>query len=120
MQEDLARLEEIFGEALAKADAAVRAKYLQTACGDDAQLRERVEALIAAHNVAGDLLKLPNADASADDSALISEGPGSTIGRYKLLEQIGEGGFGVVFMAEQEQPVRRKVALKIIKQGMDT
>src|SRR6201999_4079465 len=50
----------------------------------------------------------------------LAERPGSMIGRYKLLEQIGEGGFGVVFMAEQEQPVRRRVALKIIKLGMDT
>ena len=120
MQEDLARLEEIFGEAFTKADAAERVNYLEKVCGDDAQLRERVEALLAAHDVAGDLLKLPSAAVAADDSARISEGPGSAIGRYKLLEQIGEGGFGVVFMAEQEEPVRRKVALKIIKLGMDT
>src|SRR5204863_6505911 len=71
--------------------------------------------LLSAHQTAeGGFLDLPHAPVR------LSEGPGSKIGRYKLLEQIGEGGFGVVFMAEQETPVRRTVALKIIKLGMDT
>jgi eukaryotic-like serine/threonine-protein kinase len=118
MQVDPARLEEIFGEALTQADGAARAAYLSQACANDPDLRQRVEALLAAHEATDNLLRLPAADSAAN--AAISEGPGSKIGRYKLLEEIGEGGFGVVFMAEQEQPVRRKVALKIIKAGMDT
>ena len=66
------------------------------------------------------LLDDPGAAPVAPSRPPIGEGPGTLIGPYKLLEQIGEGGFGVVFMAEQQQPVRRKVALKIIKPGMDT
>src|SRR5205814_2294999 len=66
------------------------------------------------------VLRLPYSDRTLEAVPVLSEGPGSTIGRYKLLEQIGEGGFGVVFMAEQTSPVRRKVALKVIKLGMDT
>jgi serine/threonine protein kinase/tetratricopeptide (TPR) repeat protein len=120
MQIDLARVEEIFGEAVTKADAAARNAYLEAACGGDAELRARVEALLAAHEAAGDFLKLRGADPAADATVSFGERPGSHIGHYKLLAQIGEGGFAVVFMAEQEQPVRRRVALKIIKLGMDT
>ena len=120
MHVDLARVEEIFGEALAKRDAVARNAYLNEACGNDAELRGRVEALLAAHEAAGDFLKLPLCDSTSVSTAAVREGPGSSIGNYKLLQQIGEGGFAVVFMAEQEQPVRRRVALKIIKLGMDT
>ena len=120
MQVDPVRTEEIFGEALTRADAAARVAYLDQACGDDAQLRQRVEALLAAHDDAGNFLNLSGDDQLTVPFVPLSEGPGSKIGRYKLLEQIGEGGFGVVCMAEQEEPVRRRVALKIIKLGMDT
>jgi eukaryotic-like serine/threonine-protein kinase len=111
--------ESIFLEALEIPLAAGRAAYLDQACGEDRQLRAEVEALLRAHHQSGDLLDLPEkCVATLDDP--IRERPGAVIGRYKLLEQIGEGGFGVVFMAEQMQPVRRKVALKVIKPGMDT
>ena len=120
MRVDPARIEEIFGEALTKADAPARAAYLDQACGDDIQLRERVEALLLAHDATGNFLRLPATDEATGPLFSVNEGPGAKIGRYKLLQQIGEGGFGVVFMAEQEEPVRRRVALKIIKLGMDT
>ncbi|MFN0054174.1 MAG: protein kinase [Planctomycetales bacterium] len=118
--------ESIFLQALEIQSLAERAAYLERACGANRQLRIDVEALLCAHANSGDLLDLPDASALAktlDQSADARpdfEGPGSQIGPYKLLEQIGEGGFGVVFMAEQTQPVKRKVALKVIKPGMDT
>ena len=117
------RVEAVFAVAVAKASEAERAAYLEGACGDDVALRERVEALLASHEAAeGFLSRPPLADAASTvaDNPAIAEGPGTRIGRYKLLQVIGEGGFGSVFMAEQEHPVRRKVALKIIKLGMDT
>ncbi|HEY4234769.1 MAG TPA: serine/threonine-protein kinase [Lacipirellulaceae bacterium] len=117
---DPARVEEVFGEALGKPDAGARAVYLDEVCGADAALRERIEALLAAHDATGNRLALPEANGATVAYVPLAEGPGTKIGRYKLLEQIGEGGFGVVFMAEQEEPVRRRVALKIIKLGMDT
>ncbi len=83
----------------------------------------RVEALLQAHDESDPFLSSPTADLEAaafDTNLAVSEGPGTTIGRYKLLQLLGEGGFGVVYMAEQEDPVRRKVALKVIKLGMDT
>jgi serine/threonine protein kinase len=118
MQMDPERLEQLFNAALAKPDLVARTEFLNDACGDDTHLRQRIAALLAAHDSSDNILKLPEADSIL--SPALSEGPGTIIGRYKLLEEIGEGGFGVVFMADQEQPVRRKVALKIIKAGMDT
>ncbi len=98
-----------------------RDSFLRQAVGENPVLRRRVEALLKAHVDAGDFLE-PSAEASGTASLLGSAGekPGTWIGRYKLLEQIGEGGCGVVYMAEQAEPVRRRVALKIIKPGMDT
>ncbi|MGD9632352.1 MAG: serine/threonine protein kinase [Pirellulales bacterium] len=116
---DPAQLDEIFTAALAEDDVAARDVYVERACHGNAALRERVAALLAAHDAAEDFLPLPD-DGQPTEVQILSERPGSTIGRYKLLEQIGEGGFGVVFMAEQERPVRRRVALKVIKLGMDT
>jgi tetratricopeptide (TPR) repeat protein len=121
MRPDAVRIEEIFSAAAGITDAAARTAYLDQACGGDVPLRERVEVLLAAHDSAASFLELPaTTDWTKNAFPRLSEGPGTKIGRYKLLEEIGEGGFGVVFMAEQEEPVRRRVALKIIKAGMDT
>ncbi len=137
-------VKEIFADALEKANAAERAAYLTQACGNDAQLRQQVEALLQAHEKAGAFLEQPPVTALGVPplggpgspppeggtpngpgktivlSTPLTEKPGDRIGRYKLLQQIGEGGCGVVYMAEQEQPIRRRVALKVIKLGMDT
>ncbi|MHC4402210.1 MAG: protein kinase domain-containing protein [Planctomycetota bacterium] len=98
---------------------AERAAFLQQACGDNDQLREEIESLLDAHGDPPEVLRqMDNVQATIDQP--ITEGPGTMVGRYKLLEQIGEGGMGLVFVAEQQEPVRRKVALKIVKPGMDT
>ena len=111
----------IFLEALDIPGPAQRARYLDAVCGEDAALRERVNKLLAAHEAAGGILDRPATDELPTDMYRpISETPGTLIGPYKLLQQIGEGGFGVVYMAEQQAPVRRMIALKIIKPGMDT
>ena len=116
-------VKEIFADALEKANAAERAAYLAQACGNDAQLRQQVEALLQAHEKAGGFLEEPAVALPGKTVVLstpLTEKPGDHIGHYKLLQQIGEGGCGVVYMAEQEQPIRRRVALKVIKLGMDT
>src|SRR3954468_21281311 len=112
---------EVFTEAL-QLPADQRVAYLRRACGNDGELRQRVEALLQAHGLIGDFLEQSPQQSVIDVRALNSgsEKAGDRIGRYKLLQQIGEGGCGVVYMAEQEEPVRRRVALKIIKPGMDT
>ncbi|HEV3117599.1 MAG TPA: serine/threonine-protein kinase [Gemmataceae bacterium] len=110
----------IFVAALEKDSPAERAAYLDEACGGEAALRQRVEELLRAHVRAGGILDLPAAGPTTDSYGTMNEDVGSRIGPYKLLQKIGEGGFGVVYMAEQMQPVRRKVAFKIIKPGMDT
>jgi serine/threonine protein kinase/tetratricopeptide (TPR) repeat protein len=119
---------DIFIEALQQPSPADRRAYLEQACAGDECLLGRVEDLLAAHDKAGSFLHEPSAAAVATidvpppPRSLTSESevPGSIIGPYKLLEQIGEGGMGTVFMADQTAPVRRRVALKIIKPGMDT
>jgi serine/threonine protein kinase/WD40 repeat protein len=111
-------VEAIFSAALEKPSAAERADYLQEACGSDVELRGEVERLLSAAPKVGAFLDLPLPLATVD-SPLV-EGVGMQIGPYKLLEQIGEGGMGDVFMAEQQHPIRRKVALKVIKPGMDS
>jgi WD40 repeat protein/serine/threonine protein kinase len=110
----------IFIEALEMEDAAERAAFLDRACAGDAALRQRMERLLRHHQQADSFLESPTAASAATFDVSLGEGPGTVIGSYKLLQQIGEGGMGVVWMAEQEQPVRRKVALKIIKPGMDS
>ena len=112
--------ETIFNTAVQLKSPAERDAYLSDACQDNNDLRVAVEDLLKQHDMAS-FLDVPPVDSevSLDDSP-ISESPGTVIGRYKLLEKIGEGGMAVVYMAEQEQPIRRKVALKIIKLGMDT
>jgi eukaryotic-like serine/threonine-protein kinase len=111
---------EVFIAALQKESAAERRAYLEAACDGDEGLRRGVEALLAVHERAGSFLEHPLADPTTTTDDPISERPGTVIGPYKLMEQIGEGGMGLVFVAEQQQPVRRKVALKVIKPGMDT
>jgi serine/threonine protein kinase/tetratricopeptide (TPR) repeat protein len=114
-------LEAIFFAALEKGAPEARAAYLDQACAGHPGLRRRVEKMVAAQAQASRFLEQPaHALAMAVDEQPVGEGPGTGIGPYKLLEQIGEGGFGVVFMAEQQHPVRRKVALKVLRPGMDT
>jgi WD40 repeat protein/serine/threonine protein kinase len=93
---------------------------LDEACGDDADLRARVDQLLRAHQAMGSIHGGPSDAPTATLDEPPGERPGTVIGPYKLLEPIGEGGFGLVFMAEQQQPLRRKVALKVLKPGMDT
>src|SRR5262245_23745293 len=112
----------LFLNALEIRELQARREFLDAQCGDNHELRCEVEALVKHHVQLGEFLDSPAADALGPTilkSALLEE-PGAQIGLYKLLEKIGEGGFGVVFMAEQTAPVRRKVALKVIKPGMDT
>jgi WD40 repeat protein/serine/threonine protein kinase/tetratricopeptide (TPR) repeat protein len=98
-----------------------RTPFLDRECGSDSELRSRVEALLKAHDEPGSFLENPAAEViGTADMPMLTEKPGTEIGPYKLLQQIGEGGFGVVHMAEQQKPIRRRVALKIIKPGMDT
>ena len=118
--------EDVFSGALARTPVD-RPAYLAKACGNDERLRQRVEALLRAHDATeGFLPEQPGMSATKipvvanEIAAAFTEQPGDRIGRYKLREKIGEGGCGAVYMAEQEEPVRRKVALKIIKLGMDT
>jgi len=125
--------EDIFHDAREIADPAERLAFLDDACGGDKSLRARVDALLAADAEAGSFLKTahphdPARDPDATEtmsrvhrgSNAPAEQAGQVIDRYKLLQQIGEGGFGTVWMAEQKTPVKRRVALKVIKLGMDT
>ena len=109
-----AQANDIFLEALEIDSPQCRSDYLQRACAADKDLRARVERLLAADSNAAHFLESPAfpADLVSLDVPII-EGSGDVIGRYKLLQQIGEGGMGLVFMAEQVSPVRRTVALKI-------
>jgi serine/threonine protein kinase/Tfp pilus assembly protein PilF len=109
----------LFDAVVELASAAERAAYLDAACSQDAQLRAEVEELLAHDGAAGSFLEAP-AHTLATAEEPLSERTGAAVGPYKLLEQIGEGGFGVVFLAEQHEPVRRKVALKVLKPGMDS
>jgi serine/threonine protein kinase/tetratricopeptide (TPR) repeat protein len=110
----------VFLAAIERSSAAERAAYLDQACAGDAQLRSAVEALLRAHDAPQPALDAPEAVTPTIDEAPPRERPGTVLGPYKLLQAIGEGGMGTVFMAEQTQPVQRKVALKIIKPGMDS
>ena len=112
--------QDIFLLAVSRPAGLERERFLEEACGNDKVLRLRIEALIRAHEAANGFLDQPAFDAPTAASEVITEGAGATVGPYRLLQRIGEGGFGVVYMAEQTEPVRRKVALKIIKPGMDT
>ncbi len=131
MPADPQRIQSIFLAAIEAADPTARAALLARECGDDAELRQRVEVLLLAHDRSGSFLDKPAVEAMTTDEPAgqwidrdapltVTEQPGMRVGRYKLLQKIGEGGMGVVYMAEQQEPVRRMVALKIIKPGMDS
>ena len=111
---------EIFIQAVQVADVDAQVSFVNQACGSDQALRHQVSELLAAHARAQSFLEAPPPGIEARDMPTLTEAPGTQIGPYKLLEQIGEGGMGTVYVAEQKHPVRRKVALKIIKPGMDT
>jgi non-specific serine/threonine protein kinase/serine/threonine-protein kinase len=115
------RIQAVFLLVVEAADADQRAEVLDRECGADGELRQRVEALLQAHDASEGFVDRPivSTPSTVDEPRLL-EGPGTRIGNYKLLQQIGEGGMGVVFLAEQIEPVLRKVALKVIKPGMDT
>ena len=110
------RDDEIFGDAI-ELPAPERAAFLDRACSGDAALRARVAALLAGYNAADRFLETPPVDRPI---SLPEEKPGDIIGRYTLIRRIGEGGCGVVYLADQREPLRRQVALKVIKLGMDT
>lgn len=118
-------IREILSAAIEIQSAGERRKYLDEACGGDSVLRDEIEALVQAHLQAGSFFaddQEPE-NAALDETVLrprANDSAGNTIGPYKLLQQIGQGGMGSVWMAEQQEPVRRMVALKIIKAGMDS
>jgi serine/threonine protein kinase len=134
MQADQLSTDEIFAEALCRPQGSERDSYLDEALGRDTPARQRIDKLLRAHADAGSFLESPAlspphfgeglgevlSDTQNQSPDSCPERPGTIIGPYKLLQQIGEGGMGVVFLAEQTEPVRRQVALKIIKPGMDT
>src|SRR5947208_14557531 len=113
-------IDQIFWDAAQLTPAGERDAYLARACAGDAELLRRVEQLLQARSGAENFLESPAPNPVATVEELGGERPGTVIGPYKLLEQIGQGGFGLVFVAEQQHPVRRKVALKVITPGMDT
>ena len=111
---------EIFTAALKLPRVVEREAYLNEVCGTEPGLRRQVDALLGEHDQLGSFLESPATAAAATIDEQHIEKPGTVIGPYKLLEQIGEGGMGLVFVAEQQKPVKRRVALKIIKPGMDS
>jgi WD40 repeat protein/serine/threonine protein kinase len=113
-------VDDVYFAALERESGQARSSYLDEACAGDAELRRRVERLLEAQVNIGSFLEAPAPEIGATVLHSATEGPGIVIGPYKLLEQIGEGGMGTVYMAEQTEPIQRKVALKIIKPGMDT
>jgi serine/threonine protein kinase/tetratricopeptide (TPR) repeat protein len=119
MNELDANAKEIFLEAMDQQTPDKLASFLDTACGSDPALRARVEALLKAHRGAGNFLGGASPEQTGTEGPA-TERAGAIIGPYQLVEQIGEGGFGVVFRADQQRPVRRHVALKVLKPGMDT
>ena len=110
---------ELFLEALERPDGAARITFVEHACNGDEGLMSQVIDLLDANERAGDFLSSPGETLQTANGSRL-EKSGSFVGPYKLLQEIGEGGMGVVYMAEQERPVRRRVALQIIKPGMDS
>jgi len=121
--------ESIFAGAVEQPTPDKQAAFLDAACAGDAQLRARMESLVRAHEHPDPffdglgkerLVQQGSAELQATLDRQATELPGTVVGPYKLLEQVGEGGMGVVYVADQIEPVRRRVALKVIKPGMDT
>jgi serine/threonine protein kinase/tetratricopeptide (TPR) repeat protein len=113
--------EEIFNKAVEITDPKEQAAFLEETCGGDEKLRAEVDALLNWNQEAGSFLNVPDGnDAATLETSAVPDASGTVIGRYKLLEKIGEGGMATVYMAEQKRPIRRRVALKVIKLGMDT
>jgi serine/threonine protein kinase len=134
MRPEFKHVKEIFLAAVEKADPAEREAFLREACGVDDSLRRQVDGLLRRHEDAGSFLEHPPLDdpgtgpfaaladtaALAPSRALQSAAVGTKIGPYKLVQQLGEGGMGTVWVAEQTEPIKRRVALKLIKPGLDT
>src|ERR1700719_3764381 len=133
MKPDPMRIRELFVAAVGKVDPQRWEAFLEDECRGDPELLAEVRLLLDAHREAGSFLKDPVGDSALEGDSGTSplggtqstgtntpESPGTVIGPYKLLQPIGEGGMGTVYMAEQTQPVRRTVALKLIKAGMDS
>src|ERR1043166_1444770 len=121
----MSREETIFEQALGKGAEQAREEFRRGACANERAMFERLHGLLLVHDRAGKFLEYdrpadaPRLPSTAAPTALyLTEKPGDRIGRYKLLQKIGEGGCRIVYMADQEEPVRRRVALKIIKLGM--
>src|SRR6185436_11919523 len=115
MEKTESSLRALFCEATEIDDPVARSVFLDSACRGDDVLRARLERLLAADSNAGGFLRDARNRPDLEQAKI-----GQRIGRYRLLERLGQGGYGVVYRAEQEEPVRREVALKIIKLGMDT
>jgi serine/threonine protein kinase/tetratricopeptide (TPR) repeat protein len=111
---------DIFDAAAAIADDAERSAFLDEACANDPALRQHLEGLLQARGELGDFLEAPAIDLLTTKVEAPLAEPDAAIGSYRLLEQIGEGGFGLVFLAEQQVPIRRRVAVKVLKPGMDS
>jgi tetratricopeptide (TPR) repeat protein len=120
MNADVRNADTIFAQAIEIESPQERAVFLEQACANDPELRREMEKLVGDYFRAGAFLERPAAHIVTTLDVPLAERPGTVIGPYKLREQIGEGGMGLVFVAEQQQPVRRKVALKVIKPGMDS
>jgi serine/threonine protein kinase len=120
MSVDPQQAKAIFLQAVEKHDPDQWPAFLDRACAGQPELRRRVEVLLEAHREAGTAAHKPGDEGPPRDVGAAAEQPGSIIGSYKLIEQIGEGGMGTVWMAQQTEPVKRVVALKVIKAGMDS
>src|SRR5262245_17279705 len=120
MSVDFERVKVVFQTAVAEHRPDEWDRYLDEACAGDDNLRREVNDLLRAHKEGGSLLERPALANGEHTVESLAERPGTVVGPYKLLQQFGEGGMGVVFMAEQTEPIQRTVALKIIKPGMDT
>ncbi len=124
MSEQRPSIDEIFLDAIEMADDSLRAAYLEKACGGDQVLRDRVDKLLKALPSVGAFMERPAFSPSANSKTIAStttaDLTGQSLGPYKLLQKIGEGGMGVVYMAQQDEPIKRRVAVKIIRTGMDT
>ena len=112
----------LFEQSLAQPTPEAREAFLREACGEDAAMFERLRGLLEVHDRAGRFLEPASSDSTEGDTVLVTaaETAGMRIGPYKLLQKLGEGGMGTVWMAEQTEPIRRMVAVKIIKAGMDS